>query len=79
MSRCEDFPCCGHDPIEGCPNPRLIEAGYLPYPCVECGEMIRREDAVRGHESFHAACLSRMSWGDDEWCDDDEYRDNGEW
>lgn len=70
MARCEDFPCCGHanDP-EGCPDPEKMAAGYFPYNCIECGDPIKYGTEAPGHESFHASCLDRMSWGDP----DEEY------
>ncbi len=43
-------------------------AGYLPDPCVECGELIRATAAAPGHESFHRGCLDRAasaSWDPD--------------
>lgn len=33
MPRCEDYPCCGHEP-NGCPD------SQGRFPCVECGRKL---------------------------------------
>jgi hypothetical protein len=71
MVRCEDFPCCGHPVDEGCPDPEVINDGYLPYACIECGGLIKKTDAVPRHESFHKSCLAGIDWERRE--PDDEY------
>jgi hypothetical protein len=71
MARCEDYPCCGHTDDEGCPDPALIEAGYFPYRCVECGGLIKKGTEAPGHESFHASCLDNMQWGEEDREDED--------
>jgi hypothetical protein len=62
MARCEDFPCCGHTLEDGCPDQNLIDDGYLPYRCLECGKPIKLSEAAPGHESFHATCLDNIDW-----------------
>lgn len=61
MARCEDWPCCGHA-ANDCPDPDVIDAGFLPYPCLKCHDLIRPEDAMRGHESFHRKCYGAIDW-----------------
>jgi hypothetical protein len=68
--RCEDFPCCGHTIEDGCPDPALIADGFLPYPCIDCGGLIKKGDAPRGHESFHKSCFSKIDWEGRGWMED---------
>lgn len=38
MARCEDYPCCGHEPGD-CPE--IDSKGRARYRCVECGKRLR--------------------------------------
>lgn len=76
MARCEDFPCCGHSLEEGCPNPELVEQGYFPYPCVECGAPIKHGTEYASAPSFHHNCAARAISRDEYGDDYDEYDDD---
>jgi len=50
MPRCEDYPCCGHEPND-CPD------RHGRFRCVDCGRMLRKGAA----SSLCSTCLARMS------------------
>lgn len=50
MARCEDYPCCGHEPGD-CPDSK----GRMT--CVECGKQL----SAKATSSICAKCLRRMS------------------
>lgn len=49
MARCEDFPCCGHEPGD-CPD----AAGRMK--CVECGKRLAKNAA----SSICPKCVKRL-------------------
>lgn len=59
MSRCEDFPCCGHGGGDGpCPevNPKT---GALIWRCCDCGARLPRGAT----SSLCRGCLSAIARG----------------
>jgi hypothetical protein len=69
MARCEDFPCCGHEP--GCCPDFDPETGeQLNMKCV-CGATV----PLHSSSSLCQACLNSARWGDD--YDYDDYDDYG--
>ena len=40
MARCEDYPCCGHEPGD---CPRITKSGRVIWRCVECGRELRAD------------------------------------
>ena len=54
MPRCEDYPCCGHEPGD-CPDSQ----GRMS--CVECGKRLPKTAS----SSICSACMKRMSRRDD--------------
>jgi Zn-finger protein len=52
MARCEDYPCCGHEPGD-CPNHRAD--GSEVWRCVECRKKLPRN----ARSSICNACLKR--------------------
>lgn len=67
--RCEDFPCCGHEPGD-CPQ-FSSESGYLPYRCLGCGKRIRRGSANDRSSSYCGSCLDNGRYACT--CGTDEY------
>ena len=51
MSRCEDFPCCGHEPGD-CPDSKGR------FKCVGCGNPLPKKNPT----SFCSACVRRRAW-----------------
>lgn len=62
MSRCEDFPCCGHEPGD-CPD----DEGRMR--CVECGRKLE----LNARSSICPTCMrhaeARHARGEDMWED----------
>ena len=54
MPRCEDFPCCGHEPGD-CPSRR--RDGSEVWTCVECGKKLPR----KATSSICAKCQRRRA------------------
>ena len=54
MARCEDYPCCGHEPGD-CPT--IDSKGRARYRCVECGKTL----STRATSSICAKCQRQMS------------------
>ena len=54
MPRCEDFPCCGHEPGD-CPS--TDSKGRARYRCVECGKRL----AANAASSICSPCLRRAN------------------
>jgi len=71
MSRCEDFPCCGHEP--GC-CPDYDESGKQLNMVCTCGAIL----PIDNRYSICDACLSRGE--DGEFFDESrEYADEPDW
>ena len=78
MSRCEDYPYCGHD-MNDCPDPDVDTDQFWPLPCVECNDQIKRGEEQPNAPSMHATCAEayfRSGYHDDPW--EDEVYDDGE-
>lgn len=65
MPRCEDFPCCGHEP-GGCPDSKGR------FPCVECGGRLSKNAT----SSICARCMRaariRFNETGEMWPDSDQ-------
>ena len=66
MSRCEDYPCCGHTSEDPCP--RLDRNGKIVPECVTCGARLRGKYRSG---SFCGGCLRRQRFADREAYGDD--------
>ena len=58
MSRCEDYPCCGHEP-GGCPVINE-ETGEKRYPCATCGILM----PPRARSAVCDRCHDRRSFAE---------------
>lgn len=63
MNRCEDFPCCGHEPGD-CPV--WIE-GLRMIRCCECSVLF-----VPVRSSMCDECITRMTFGDWDYYPEEE-------
>jgi transposase-like protein len=54
MARCEDFPCCGHEPGD-CPD--RDRHGRERWRCVECGKRL----SLKATSSICAKCTRRLN------------------
>ncbi len=62
MPRCEDYPCCGHEPGD-CPD------SQGRFTCVTCGKKLRKN----APSSICAACVRRLHRADGYDYSDHEY------
>jgi hypothetical protein len=57
MARCEDYPCCGHEPGD---CPRETESGKLIYTCSQkCGRELTKRYRVPG-SSICKMCMRQL-------------------
>jgi predicted amidophosphoribosyltransferase len=72
MARCEDYPCCGHEPGD-CPT--IDSKGNARFTCVECGKRL----PLKARSSICPACARRAdrrsARGDDPYGDHDHSMD----
>lgn len=62
MARCEDFPCCGHEPGD-CPE--IDKSGREVWRCVECGGRLPRSATSSICRKCTRAMQRRIANGED--------------
>lgn len=61
---CEDYPCCGHTPLDPCP--RKDSKGRNIITCCECGKRL----SARASSSICSKCQCRRAKMEYYGCDD---------
>lgn len=69
MARCEDYPCCGHEPGD-CPT--IDSDGNERWTCVGCGKLL----PVNAPSSICDRCMSKRVWDRDSLNDVEYGEDN---
>ena len=66
MPRCEDYPCCGHEPGD---CPRIDKHGNSHFRCVECGHELSRSATSSICRTCRTRAIRRVERGEEAFDD----------